>query len=203
MDDPKKIVRDGYDAISHAYRREDFDFEQSGYKRFLGAFQPMLEPGSRVLDLGCGCGIPVARELSKDFAVTGVDISAVQIERARELVANANFIRADMTELEFPPESFSAIISFYAIIHVPLEQQLELFERIARWLVPGGHLLVTLGHQAWTGTEDDWKGAKMYWSHADREMYRLWLERCGLRVLTEHFIPEGDGGHALFIARKT
>ncbi len=62
MDDPKKIVRDGYDAISHTYRREDFDFERSGYKRFLNAFQPMLSPGSRVLDLGCGCGIPVARD---------------------------------------------------------------------------------------------------------------------------------------------
>ncbi len=135
--------------------------------------------------------------------MTGVDISAVQIERAKELVPHASFVCADMTELEFLPASFEAIVSFYAIIHVPLAQQLELFERIAGWLVPGGHLLVTLGHQAWTGTEDNWKGAKMYWSHADRETYTLWLEQFGLSILTEEFIPEGDGGHALFMARKT
>jgi cyclopropane fatty-acyl-phospholipid synthase-like methyltransferase len=203
VDDPKKIVRDGYDAISHAYRREDFDFEQSGYKRFLTAFQPLLEPGSRVLDLGCGCGVPVARELSKDFVVTGVDFSAVQIERAKELVEHASFICADMTELEFPPASFEAIVSFYAIIHVPLAQQPDLFRRISNWLAPGGHLLVTLGHGAWTGTKADWKGARMYWSHADHATYRAWLEQLGFKILTEEFIPEGDGGHTLFIAHKT
>jgi cyclopropane fatty-acyl-phospholipid synthase-like methyltransferase len=202
MRDPKDIVRDGYDQISLEYRREDFDFETSGYRRFLNEFEPLLKASSRILDLGCGCGIPVARHLAQSHHVTGVDLSEVQVTRARELVPNASFLQADMTELEFEPESFEAIISFYAIIHVPLEQQPALFERISSWLVSGGLLMVTLGHTAWTGTEADWKGAEMYWSHASAETYREWLAGQNLEVIVEHFVPEGDGGHSLFIARK-
>ena len=56
-----------------------------------------------MLDLGCGNGVPVARELSARFAVTGVDLSPVQVERARALVPGARFVCADMTAVEFEP----------------------------------------------------------------------------------------------------
>ena len=60
-----------------------------------------------VLDLGCGCGVPVARDLvAAGHRVTGVDISDVQIQRARHLVPAATFRRADATTLHLPPESF-------------------------------------------------------------------------------------------------
>lgn len=202
MTDPKTIVRLGYDRISHHYRADTFDLDKSGYKVFLTEFEQYLKPGDRVLDLGCGCGIPVAKHLSQNYAVSGVDISEAQLSRARALVPNARFVCGDMTEIVFPDASFEAVLSFYAVIHVPVEQHLGLFERIARWLVEGGFFLVTLGHTAWTGTQADWHGAEMYWSHADAATYRDWLEQAGFRIATEHFVPEGQGGHALFIVQK-
>ena len=42
----------------------------------------------------------------------------------------------------------------------------------------------------------------MWWSHADAATYRAWIEQAGLRVVTEEFVPEGQGGHALFWARR-
>jgi hypothetical protein len=42
----------------------------------------------------------------------------------------------------------------------------------------------------------------MWWSHADAATYRAWLGRVGLAVEREEFVPEGDGGHALFRARR-
>jgi cyclopropane fatty-acyl-phospholipid synthase-like methyltransferase len=202
VNDPKTIVRAGYDAISHNYRADTFDFENSGYKVFLTEFERSLTPGDRVLDLGCGCGIPVARHLARSYAVTGVDISETQVTRARALVPDAQFVCGDMTEMAFPDASFEAAVSFYAVIHVPAEQHLGLFERVSRWLVSGDMFLVTLGHTAWTGTAADWHGAEMYWSHADAATYRAWLDQAGFNVEAEHFVPEGDGGHTLFIARK-
>ena len=79
-----------------------------------------------------------------------------------------------------------------------------LLHRIAGWLRPGGWLPATAGHDAWTGTEDDWlgAGAPMWWSHADAAGYRSWLGRAGLQVTTESFVPEGAGGHTLFWARR-
>lgn len=202
MNDPKTIVRAGYDAISHAYRADTFDFDNSGYKVFLTEVERHLKPGDRVLDLGCGCGIPVARHLAGRYAVTGVDISETQVTRARALVPGAQFVCGDMTEVAFPDASFEAVVSFYAVIHVPVEQHRGLFERVCRWLVGGGFFLVTLGHTAWTGTEADWHGAEMYWSHADAATYRGWLGQAGFSLEAEHVVPEGDGGHALFLVRK-
>jgi len=136
--------------------------------------------------------------------VTGVDFSEVQIERARRLVPAGTFIRADAVAVEFPTASFDAIVCLYALIHMPLAAQPRLLRRAADWLRPSGWLLAVTGHRFWTGTEDNWLGgpAPMWWSHADAATYRTWLERAGLQITTEAFVPEGDGGHALFWARR-
>jgi SAM-dependent methyltransferase len=131
--------------------------------------------GGVVLDLGCGCGVPLTRDLAGGgYAVTGVDLSAVQVERARRLVPAARFLHADATEVAFPASSFDAVVSLYALIHLPLDEQPPLLGRIGRWLRPGGWFLATTGYRAWTGTEDHWLGgdAPMWWSHADVATYR-------------------------------
>jgi SAM-dependent methyltransferase len=130
----------------------------------------------------------------------------VQIHRAAELVPSARFIWADMTELALPQNSFDAIISLYAIIHVPLERQAGLFRKIADWLKPGGWFLGIVGHHEWTGTEDDWlgvQGATMFWSHADQETYETWLMDLHFRIAESFFIPEGNGGHAALLAQRS
>ena len=199
-----EIVRRGYDALSYHYRRDDADDGQ--YASWLGELHAHLPAQAAVLDLGCGCGVPVARFLaSTGHQVTGVDISDVQIDRARRLVPDADFVRADATDVEFTDVSFDAVVCLYTLIHVPLPQQSQLIRRMASWLRPGsGWLLATVGHEAWTGTEDNWLGgpATMWWSHADSATYRTWLEQAGLTVVSQEFIPDGASGHALFWARR-
>ncbi len=161
---------------------------------------PLLHDDDPVLDLGCGCGVPATAILAEHHAVTGVDLSPVQIARAQRLIPTAQFLCVDMSTLEFAAGMFAAVVSFYAIIHVPLEEQPVIFKNIYRWLRPGGYLLATVGSGSWTGTEDDWLGAPMYWSHADRATYVAWLEEIGFEVLWTRFIPEGTGGHTLVLA---
>ena len=62
--------------------------------------------------------------------------------------------------------------------------------------------MATVGHKAWTGYEDDWHGARMYWSHADEDTYKNWLQEIGFVIQQRLFILEGDGGHALLLAKK-
>jgi hypothetical protein len=42
----------------------------------------------------------------------------------------------------------------------------------------------------------------MWWSHADAATYRSWISDAGMSVEREEFVPEGDSGHALFLARR-
>ncbi|MFF5900780.1 class I SAM-dependent methyltransferase [Streptomyces argenteolus] len=203
VEEPKDLVRRGYDALSLRYD-EAYDSDTK-YRHWVADLHARLAPGSRVLDLGCGSGVPVVRDLVRaGHRVTGVDISETQIDRAREQVPQAEFTRADATSVIFPVATFDAVVSLYALIHVPLEEQPPLLEKIASWLRPGGWFLCVTGQHAWTGTDENWlgSGVTMWWSHADADTNRSWIARAGLTVDHEEIVPEGDGGHALFWARR-
>lgn len=231
--DPKRTVRDGYDRASYAYRPDEpgeevvgryegwlsrlrsdftsphagsfgpgFPCPSNGMKSFLSQRVPA---GGRVLDLGCGCGLPAARLLSQTYSVTGVDFSPVQVARARRNVPGGRFVLGDMTSVAFAPASFAAVVCFYAIIHVPVGEQPALLRKVAGWLAPGGVFLATVGKDAWTGVEQDWlgvEGGTMYWSHEGEAAYRRWLGDAGLDVLWSEVVPEGAGGHVLLLAGK-
>ncbi|WP_460497452.1 class I SAM-dependent methyltransferase [Glycomyces tarimensis] len=202
-DDPKQIVRDGYNA---AWRRYEEAFDAEGkYAAELAELTARLPRGAAVLDVGCGSGVPVARALAASgHRVTGVDISERQIDAARRNVPGAAFVRADITSLALPAAAFDAVAALYSLIHLPLEEQPPLLGRIAASLRPGGALVCATGHAAWTGGEADWlgSGAPMWWSQADAATYREWITGAGLVVEREVFVPEGEGGHALFWAAR-
>lgn len=208
MSNPKDIVREGYDKVSFAYREDNPEKSGESYKEYKGWIDELsaqLEEGCSVLDLGCGCGVPTTQLLSQKFKVTGADISTVQIERARELVPDASFVWGDICEMDFASEGFDAIVCLYTIIHVPLAQQRQLLARIGTWLKPESLFLLSAGQLEWTGEEANWlgvDGANMYWSHADRDTYIQWLEETGFVIIWDKFIPEGDVGHSLMLARK-
>jgi ubiquinone/menaquinone biosynthesis C-methylase UbiE len=190
-------------VISEAYRSDTAEDGAEGL--WLEELSTLISPGGRILDLGCGNGIPAARWLAAHgHDVTGIDISPVQIARARRLVPNATFQCADITRVAFPDNSFDAIVSFFAIIHIPVEEQPALLENVQRWLVPGGTFMAIVGSKAWTGIEEDWlgAGAPMYWSTADTATYLQWLGDAGLCLQNHRFIAEGTGGHTLIVARK-
>ncbi len=200
--DPRDIVRRGYDALSVRY-------EQCGgetkYRPWLSELRERIPAGGAVLDLGCGSGVPVARDLAAaGYRVTGIDVSDVQVRRARELVPQAEFVRADVTAIDFGPASFDAVVALYVLIHLPLEDQPPLLARIASWLRPGGLFLATTGYRAWTGVDENWLdgGVPMWWSQADAATYRSWITQAGLSIEREEFAPEGDTGHALFWAAR-
>jgi ubiquinone/menaquinone biosynthesis C-methylase UbiE len=202
-DDPTELVRVGYDRLGDAYRADDA--ADAHYAEWLEELAGHLPTGGSVLDLGCGCGIPVARWLvTRGYPVTGIDLSSAQIDRARRLVPGAVFMEADMTTLDLPDQGFDAVAMFYSIIHVPSEDQPALLGRLHRWLLPGGWLIATVGHRAWTGTEEDWlrPGVRMYWSHGSRETYLRWFREAGFRIELDRLVPEGDGGHTLILAQK-
>jgi cyclopropane fatty-acyl-phospholipid synthase-like methyltransferase len=205
----RELVRRGYDAISVAYRSDDGAAARSSaedvsrYSGWVAELAGLLTPGATVLDLGCGAGVPATRELAgHGLRVVGVDFSAVQLARARRLVPAASLVQADMTALRLRPASLDAVVSFYALIHVPLADQRALFPRIRSWLRPGGYLLAIVGAHRWTGT-DRYLGADMFWDHADTATYLRWFAAARLAPIWHRFIPEGDSGHGLILARAS
>ncbi len=179
----KRLVERGYDRIAADYlaSKEPLDPQVEALLRGLTAG---LGPGARVLDLGCGAGVPVTGWLAERFRVTGVDLSARQLALAREHLPGAALVRADMGAVAFAPGSFDAVVSCYAIIHLPREEQSALLASIARWLRPGGRFLATWALGEWEGREEDWLGwgAPMWWSHYDKATNLRLLREAGFAV---------------------
>ena len=82
-------------------------------------------PGEHVLDLGCGCGatvIELARRVGPSGPVTGVDVSAPMLGRARERVAAAGLGQVELTLADAGTHAFAArtvdLIFFPAGQHV-------------------------------------------------------------------------------------
>jgi SAM-dependent methyltransferase len=204
----RDLVRRGYDLCSEAYRDDEGraagaqHADPSRYAGWVAELAGRLRPGARVLDLGCGAGIPATRELAgRGLQVIGIDFSAVQLGRARRLVPDARLVQADMATLQFSPASLDAVVSFYALIHLPLADQRALFGRIRDWLRPDGLFLAIVGARPWTGTEQ-FHGAEMFWDHAGTGSYLDWLEQARLTPVWDRFVPEpGGAGHSLILAR--
>ena len=180
----RRTVESGYDRMAEQYLATK-DLEDPLALAALEDLASLLPSGAAVLDLGCGAGVPVTRWLAdRSFAVTGVDVSARQLDLARKNVPAGTFLKADMTELTFAPESFDAAVAFHSIIHVPRAEHLALLESIHRWLRPEGVFLATMSVSENEGREEDWEGwgAPMVWSHYDGEANVAMLRGVGFEI---------------------
>jgi cyclopropane fatty-acyl-phospholipid synthase-like methyltransferase len=205
--DPKEIVRTGYDLCAKAYaaaRRED-DTDQ------LKPLLELLPADSTVLDLGCGAGIPIARRLAARHRVTGVDVSKRMLRLARAAVPEARFVHGDISEVELNGSPYDAAVAIYVLFHLPRETHGRIFRRVWSWLRPGGYFLATLTeHAEEPYTEDDFFGARMYWSNLGWPDYEVLLRKVGFDILGERMIGHGygrtyrgrDERHPMVLAQK-
>lgn len=192
-DDPIALVQRGYDRMAERYLAWATDSPTRA--RYLQATIQRLPRAARVLELGCGAGIPVARALRRHAEVVGIDISATQIALARQHVPTATFVQADLTHLDFPAASFDAIVAFYTITHVPRAAHAGIFANIARWLKPNGTFTASLGAEDDPGTvEDDWLGEPMYFSHFSADENRRLVRQSGLRLVQDEVVAEDEDG---------
>jgi len=105
-----------------------------------------LEPGMRMLDIGCGWGslaIHAARE--HGASVWGITLSEPQAELARERARDAGVDdRVEIRVMDYRDlreERFDAVASIGMVEHVGLSQIDEYAARIAGVLEPGGRVL--------------------------------------------------------------
>jgi SAM-dependent methyltransferase len=124
-----------------------------------------------------------------------VDVSPRQVERARAAIREAEFIRADFTELELPAGSYDAVASFYVFNHVPRDLLATLLTNIHGWLVSGGWLLSAFGVSDLEGWTGNWLGAPTYFSSFPAEVNSRLVREAGFGIDRDEVVvfeePEG------------
>jgi SAM-dependent methyltransferase len=196
LSDPAGIVREGFDALGERYLAWQLEVEEDPRRPYLERFMNELLGGARVLDLGCGPGVPATRLLAERFDVTGVDFSAAQVELARARVPEARIIEADLGEVDFPRGAFDGVTSLFAVSHTPRAGHEELFRRVAGWLRPGGLFLTNFRARERNDLVYDWGGVQMYSSNYDAETSRRLLRQAGFELILDEIAalrrPSGD-----------
>lgn len=165
---------------------------------------------ARVLELGCGPGVPVTEYLASlgTVQITANDISSAQIDLARaHLPPSVRLIQGDMMDLQFEPEEFDAVLAMYSVIHLPREEQTTMLGRIFGWLKPGGLALINFSAGEIVASSDpSWLGAtegSVFWSGWGEHRTREILREMGFELVQDDVVvdPE-DGGAFLWVLAK-
>jgi len=108
-----------------------------------------LPPGSSILDLGCGHGVPVSKILIEEgFDVYGVDGSAKLIRAFRERFPGAHAECSAVEDSEFFGRKFDGVVAIGLMFLLTPSIQAEVIRKVSRALSPGGKFLFTSAKEA-------------------------------------------------------
>lgn len=105
-----------------------------------------LESGTKVLDLCCGMGRHSLSLAEKGYEVTGMDLSDVLLDEAKQADGseNVNWVQGDMRELPLADEEFGAVVNLFTSFGYFKEdaEHVRVLKEIRRVLRPGGRFIV-------------------------------------------------------------
>jgi len=191
VSDPVAETIRRYDEFAEEYADRWLDPAAMAYQ--YGFFNGNLS-GPRILDAGCGPGRDAKFFTEARYEVTGIDLSSVFLDIAQSLVPRARFAQMDMRRLAFADRTFHGVWACASLLHIPHDQGLSTMKELARVLLPGGSLYVSV--KEGEGQGFDQRGIFYAYYHLE-EVGRL-AEVSGLEVLRLKEIPSHTG-HAVFI----
>ena len=154
---------------------EDYLYGKTPAK-FLSENYGYIPLASKVLDVGMGEGRNTVFLARKGYNVTGVDISAIAVRKARRLAGEhgirINAVVSSMESFKAEKKSFDAILVFYYVDR-------ELNQKIIEWLRPGGILI----YESHTKKQKTIAGNEKYEDKYLLEELELLKMFPGLRVL--------------------
>jgi ubiquinone/menaquinone biosynthesis C-methylase UbiE len=138
-------IREAYDRAAADYAAAMWDeIDKKHFDRvILGWLASQVPPGETVLELGCGPG-EVSGYLSRlGVRCLATDLSSQMVAQGKRLFPPVQFEVQDFFHLRYADASFPAVVAFYAIVNLTLDEVRAMLAEAQRVLNPGGVLLFT------------------------------------------------------------
>jgi cyclopropane fatty-acyl-phospholipid synthase-like methyltransferase len=107
-----------------------------------------LSPGSRVLDVGCGTGLPTARQLTNaGYEVTGIDISDGMLQlfcRDVPMAASRQLDVANLPAKGIAEGGYEAVVAFFSLLMLTRDEIPVTLRKLRTLLMPGGYFLLSM-----------------------------------------------------------
>ena len=169
---------------------------------WINAFANELAGGSRVLDLGCGGGEPVARLLAEHgMHVTGVDASPEMVALARDRMPGQEWLVADMRGLALD-RRFDGILAWDSYFHLAHEAQRAMFAVFDAHAGGDAVLMFNTGPEHGEGTSTfTFKDEPLYHASLAPAEYRALLDRSNFDVICHVANDARSGGRTAWLCR--
>jgi len=200
---------DTYDALASRWNSWSAGITPDLRSTWAHKVEKFVRTDERIIELGCGTGVPVGWTLSNRYEYIGIDTSSEMLERARDAIPTTTLLQHDMTEVQCAPGSAGAVIAFFSIPHVPRDRHAKLFSNVRSWLRPGGVFIGNLlGDDEPAGGDANWLDAgPMQWSGFDAATNVGLLGRSGFDVMDTSIVDHRGPDlftprHLWFTARR-
>lgn len=165
----------------------------------LGVFARKLPPRARVLDFGCGDGIPISQLLIREgFDVAALDSSPEMIARYRVNFPSVPTRCERVQEADFAAGSFEAVVAWGVLFHLSEAEQRAVIRKVSDWLRPGGRFLFTSGGVEGT-SEGEMNGVTFRYDSLGVSGYRDMIEKTEMRLKADH---RDEWDNHVYVAEK-
>lgn len=187
------VNRNSYNSIAQQWdtARSKFSGREVEY---LDAFLDGLTVPSRILDLGCGTGRPIAEAfLERGHRVTGVDQATGMLELARRRLPGGIWIESRIEDFE-SVEPFDGLVCWDAMFHIERRWHKQLIRRMSGMLVDGGRLMLSVGGSDHPAFTDTMYGETFFYDSHPPDVELELLRAAGFEFVVLEFTNVPDGG---------
>ncbi|EKO3410948.1 class I SAM-dependent methyltransferase [Vibrio fluvialis] len=188
-------MKTDYDAIAEDWNRLRTHLPAPDLALFE-LFRCYIPPQGRVLDLGCGHGIPIAAMMTeRGFTLTGVDRSERLLRLARRAMPQQEWIQSELESFE-PVGHYHGVIIWDSMFHLPRHEHLTLLGKVFEALEPEGVVILSSG-----GSDTDLPpftdimlGHEFFYDAFPVPVLLRHCREMGFRILRHELVNEPDGG---------
>ncbi len=170
-----KIIKEGRTIHASKSKKEE---------ELLNLFIKSMPKGGKVLDLGCGTGIPIGKKLQNaGLNIIGVDVSDEMIKEFQKNLPGSSSFRMPMTEINWK-EEFDGIVSSFSLLCLPPNDFALMSNKICHALKRDGWFLLFLNEgYSKLGRVQEIQGQRMYSMGVSEKEVRDNFETKGMAIV--------------------
>ncbi len=200
-------LRETYNAIAEEWHRDHAqdDWWVEGTDKFIS----LLNKGDSVLDAGCGGGTKSRYLRRRGLKVVGIDFAPKMIDIARRETPDAEFIEADLNDIDKLDCDFDGIFMQAVLLHIPRNNAAEVLRKAVSRLKNRGYFYVAVKEKKFDGPSEEVKIENDYgypyerfFSYFTANEIKSYMKNCGLDIVFSDIRPSGRTRWIQIIGKK-